>query len=276
MPFSLSLKQEIRKRALFHCCLCQNISLSLEIHHITPEAKNGPDTEANAAPLCPNCHRDYGDNPAKRSRIREMRDTWYKICENCVIGSLGHSTQYSLEHNRYSFACEEFVHPLIVRELLGWISDRSETIVGVDLESSNKSNRFYGEFEVNDRDGRKKVKWIGPSKSFRREFFTYAHIATSPTGVEMVECYDCGGGSGIFGYVVLFCLDPDRALGESGSGTIFTRERPVLKTLGSIPLGDRYEGEIIYKDKFLTISPDEGRIKSLGNTSESCRKFAIL
>ena len=92
----------------------------------------------------------------------------------------------------------------------------------------------------------------------------------------MVECYDCGGGSGIFGYVALFCLDPDRALGDSCSETIFTRERSVLKTLGSISLGDRYEGKIIYKDKFLTISPDEGRIKSLESTSESCRKFAIL
>ena len=92
----------------------------------------------------------------------------------------------------------------------------------------------------------------------------------------MVECYDCGGGSGIFGYVALFCLEPDRALGESCPGAIFTRERPVLKILGSISLGDRYEGKIIYKDKVLTIGPDEGRLKSLGGPSESCRKFPIL
>ena len=275
MPFSEALKREVRERAFFHCCLCQKISLSLEIHHIIPEAEKGPDTEDNAAPLCPNCHENFGDNPKKRSRIREMRDIWYKICENCVIGPLKYSRRYSLEHNRYSFACEEFIHPLIIRELLGWISDSPETIVGVDLESSNKSNRFHGDFEINNRAGRKWVKWTG-SESFGREFFTYAHIATSPTGVEMVECYNCGGGSGIFGYVALFCLDPDRALGEYCSGTIFTRERPVLKILGSICLGDRYEGEIIYKDKFLTIGPDEGRFRSLGSPSESCRKFPIL
>ena len=88
MPFSESLKKKVRERALFHCCLCKKISLSLEIHHIIPEAEKGPDTEDNAAPLCPDCHRDFGDNPKKRSRIRDMRNAWYKICENCVIGSL--------------------------------------------------------------------------------------------------------------------------------------------------------------------------------------------
>ena len=88
MPFSESLKRKVRKRAHYHCCFCQKISHSLEIHHIIPEAEKGPDTEDNAAPLCPNCHRDYGDNPKKRSRIQEMRDAWYETCDNCVIGPL--------------------------------------------------------------------------------------------------------------------------------------------------------------------------------------------
>ena len=275
MPFPEQLKEKIRERALFHCCLCQKISVSLEIHHIIPEAENGPDTEDNAAPLCPSCHGDFGGNPEKRSRIREMRDRWYDICEKCVIGSRRYPMPSSLEFNRYSFACDEFVHPLIVRELLGWISDTSETIVGVDLESSNNSNRFHGDFEINDRDGRKWVTWTG-SESFGREFFTYAHIATSPTGVEMVKCYDCGGGSGVFGSVGLFLLDPDRALDESCSGSISSRDRQVLKILGSIGLGDRYKGKLTYEDKILTIGRDQGRFKSRGSVSESCREFFVL
>ena len=277
MPFSEKVKKQVRKRALFHCCICREPSISLEVHHITPQAQKGSDTEDNAAPLCPSCHSDYGDNPMKRSRIQKMRDAWYEICKNCVIGSSIYSMPYSLESGSYSFADEEFIHPLIIRELLGWISDRSETIVSVDIESSNKSNRFHGEFEINDRDGRKWVTWTSPeSYSYRREFFTYAHIATSPTGVEMVECYDCGGGSGVFGTAGLFLLDPDRALDESCSGTIFTRDRQVLKILGSIGLGDRYKGEITYNNKILTINPDEGRFKSRASISESCREFSIL
>lgn len=86
----------------------------------------------------------------------------------------------------------------------------------------------------------------------------YAHIATSPSGVEMVECYDCGGGSGVFGSVGLFCLESDRALGEDHDRKMFTRERIILKRLGSIGLGDRYGGEITYEEGFLVIGPDNG------------------
>ena len=155
-------------------------------------------------PLCPSCHGDFGDNPVKRTRIREMRDVWYEICENCVIGSVRYPLPSSLEQSRYSFVCEEFIHPLIISELLGWISDSSQTIVGVDLESSNRSDRFHGEFVVDDLDGRKWVKWTESKQGVGSEFFRYAHVGTSPTGVEIVECYDCGGGCGVFGTVGLF------------------------------------------------------------------------
>lgn len=52
----------------------------MEIHHIVPEAEDGPDIEDNAAPLCPSCHETYGANPQKRKFIREARDFWYEIC----------------------------------------------------------------------------------------------------------------------------------------------------------------------------------------------------
>ena len=287
MCFSEALKVKIRKRADFCCCICHKKSVSLEVHHIKPKSNGGTNTEDNAAPLCPNCHSDYGSNEEKRERIREMRDHWYEICAkrfavstelkeisdtlqnlpskedleriavrnaSYVLGSSEGGTQSSLEHSHYSFARKEFVHPLIVRELLGWLSDATETVISVDIASSNRSNRFYGEFTVNDRDGRSWVKWA----SSEREFFAYAHIATSPSGVEMVECYDCGGGSGVFGSVGLFCLEYDRVLGKGRDGKVSTRERVILKSLGSIGLGDRYEGEITYEDGFLVIGPDNG------------------
>ena len=287
MSFSESLKVRVHKRAHGCCCICEQKSISLEVHHIVPKAEGGPDTEDNAAPLCPNCHSDYGANLEKRMRIREIRDYWYEKCEakfaektqlkeisdtlqnlpskedleriavrneSYVLGASEGGMQSSLEHSRYSFAREEFIHPLIVSELLGWISDSTETVISVDIASSNKSNRFYGEFNVNARDGRSWVKWASPEG----EFFVYAHIATSPSGVEMVECYDCGGGSGVFGSVGLFCLEFDRALEEDRYGKASTRERVILKTLGSIGLGDRYKGEITYEDGFLVIGPDNG------------------
>ena len=286
MAFSEQQKLEIRRRAHFRCCLCR--ALGVEIHHIVPAAEGGPDTDDNAAPLCPSCHETYGANPTKRKFIREVRDFWYELCERDVplpredlkaislalervatkddLARLSiQNTSYVLgqpraaappwEQLRYSFIRDEFVHPLIVRELLGWLSDPAETIVSVNLATANRSNRFEAEFSVQSAKERVQVLW---KKNEEREFFWYAHIATSPSGVHMVECHDCTGGSGVFGSVCLLALEQDRSLYEQSSGKLFTRERVLLKTLGSLTLGDRYAGEITYRDGLLVIGPDEG------------------
>jgi hypothetical protein len=285
MVFSEQQKLEVRRRAHFRCCLCH--ALGVEVHHIIPAAEDGPDTEDNAAPLCPSCHDTYGANPVKRKFIREARDFWYELCARnvplpadelrAISAALEHlatkddlarlsiqNTSYVLgqpraapppwEHLRYSFVREAFVHPLIVRELLGRLSDPAATIVSVDLASANRSNRFFGDFSVHQANRRVHVEW----RNDEREFFAYAHIATSLSGVHMVECHDCTGGSGLFGSVCLLSLEQDRSLYEQNSGHLFTRDRVLLKTLGSINLGDRYAGEISYRDGFLLIGPDEG------------------
>ena len=61
------------------CCLCH--LPYVEVHHIIPEAKGGPNSEDNAAPLCPYCHETFGSNPTKRNFIKQARDNWYEICE---------------------------------------------------------------------------------------------------------------------------------------------------------------------------------------------------
>ena len=78
MSFPETLKAQVRQKAHYQCCLCK--SLGVEIHHIIPQEEGGPDTEDNAAPLCPSCHETYGANPQKRKFIREARDHWFKIC----------------------------------------------------------------------------------------------------------------------------------------------------------------------------------------------------
>ena len=300
MSFSEPLKVKIRKRANIRCCMCH--SFGVEIHHIIPEKGGGPDTEDNAAPLCPSCHETYGANPQKRKLIREARDNWYERCaeefttstklkeisetlqnfptkediqhlavRNTIYGQESSETNIlsPLDYNRYSFVREEFIHPLIIRELLGWFSDSTETIASVNLVSANRSNQFAGEFNANERDEKLWIEW----KSRGRESFVYTYIATSPSGIEIIECYDWGGGSGIFGSVGLFCIEYDRALAEDSEGKISTRERVILKSLGSIGLGDRYKGEITYEDGFLVIGPDNGWFS---RGQETTRKIPIL
>ena len=57
----------------------------VDVHHIVPQAEGGPDTDDNAAPLCRNCHRRYGDNQRHRALIREYRDNWYERVSNTPV-----------------------------------------------------------------------------------------------------------------------------------------------------------------------------------------------
>lgn len=280
MAFSETLKRELRSKSNFKCCLCQ--TLGVEIHHIVPQTEGGKDTKENAAPLCPSCHETYGGNPSKRKFIREARDSWLKKCDSFAsleeisqqlkqlatkedIARLSVSnTSYSLGEgygipdNPYSFVSEEFVHPLIVRELSGWISDLSAAVVAVDLTAANRSNQFFGDFMWYGSEGGVTVICNGE----RGEYFTYEHIAESHSGVHMVSCRDCGGGSGVFCHVGLFAFQCDRVLSREKEMT-GTRDRILVKSLGSIGLGDRYAGNIVYQDGFLKIQANQGPVESL-------------
>ena len=79
MGFSEKIKLEVKRKADWKCCRCKIIGI--EVHHIIPLKDGGTDDIDNAAPLCPNCHSYYGDNPQKRKEITQMRDWWYDLVE---------------------------------------------------------------------------------------------------------------------------------------------------------------------------------------------------
>ncbi len=84
MSFSEKTKLEVRQKAAFQCCRCHEIGI--DVHHIIPEADNGPNEFDNAAPLCQNCHDRFGANPEKRKEIRQMRDWWYEVVKEKYYG----------------------------------------------------------------------------------------------------------------------------------------------------------------------------------------------
>ena len=282
VAFSQRTKERVRIRAWFACCVCKRTSMSLEVHHIIPQKHDGSDSEENAAPLCASCHGTFGGNPDLRAQIRARRDHWYKACadmfgEPSTPGEVFHwiHEQFSTEelerltiHNpsylskrdargglgetRFSFDGEEYVHPRVMKELFGWLSDSRAPIVAVDLEAANSSNRFHGHFAVADNADRMKVRLKGADGAFG-----YRHVARTPSGVEIVECHDGSGGSGVFGSVGLFSLEHDRALASAG-GVLEAHCRSVLKIRGQFPLGDRYVGNVCYRHGVLAVGADEG------------------
>lgn len=77
--FTEKIKIEVKKKSMFQCCRCHQ--MSVDVHHIVPQHQKGPSTIENAAPLCQNCHAQFGDNPSKRKEIKQMRDNWYEVVE---------------------------------------------------------------------------------------------------------------------------------------------------------------------------------------------------
>ncbi len=78
--FSEKVKLQVKRKADFRCCICHNFG-SVEVHHIKPQKDRGTNRIDNAAPLCPTCHANFGDNPQKQKEIRQMRDYWYEQIE---------------------------------------------------------------------------------------------------------------------------------------------------------------------------------------------------
>jgi len=177
-----------------------------------------------------------------------------------VLNNEGAAPNLESGHSRYSFTREEFVHPRIIEELAGWISDPRETVVSVDLGSANRSNRFYGEIEItSDAVGPLVVHHDQPEKPFgRRPYFGYRHIGTSRSGIHVLHTTSGGGGTGHFNCLCFLVFQRDRGISlEGGDLNVAARERILIKTLGSIPLGDRYIGDIRFEDGLLSVGPDQ-------------------
>ncbi len=49
-----------------------------------------------------------------------------------------------------SFSKPPYVHPLIIKDFVGWVSDRGVIIQSVDLLNAQNSNRYFGDIETRE------------------------------------------------------------------------------------------------------------------------------
>jgi len=94
MPFSPQVKARLFTRCARHCCLCRKqCGTNIEVDHIIPESKKGPNTEDNGIPLCLDCHqaaKAYNDkhprgNKFRPEELRARRDLVYQLVESGQI-----------------------------------------------------------------------------------------------------------------------------------------------------------------------------------------------
>ncbi|WP_338518404.1 hypothetical protein [Alteromonas gracilis] len=161
-----------------------------------------------------------------------------------------------LESARYSFISPEFINPQILNDLSGWLSDTGDQIVSINISESNDSNRYYGDVTSEETDGYPIV-----TSSAEEGWVSYKYIGNSFSGVHIVQTWSNGGGSGVYTKILLVTLSSDSTL-ESNGVSYSKKPRYVIKLVGSLPLGDRYQGQVKYRFGILSISPCEG-MKSL-------------
>tara|TARA_B100000446_G_C10497948_1_gene322021 strand:- start:457 stop:1134 length:678 start_codon:yes stop_codon:yes gene_type:complete len=161
-----------------------------------------------------------------------------------------------LESARYSFINPEFINPQILNDLSGWLSDTGDQIVSINISESNDSNRYHGDVTAEETDGYPIV-----NSSAEEGWVSYKYIGRSFSGVHIVQTWSNDGGSGVFTNILLVTLSSDSTL-ESNGVSYSKKSRYVIKLVGSLALGDRYQGQVKYRFGVLSISPCEGK-KSL-------------
>ena len=169
----------------------------------------------------------------------------------------------------YSFTRAPFVNPRILHEMGGWLSDTGDLVVAINLTDANDSNRFStsgDEVEALQSAGRCPFVWwrkAPEADGWSRESFGYRYIGMTDSGVLVLKTASSGGGSGTFMDLLFLAVErghgiADDAEPEDGGVIRADRGRIVLRKLGTIVLGDRWDGELRVRGNDLFLGRDEG------------------
>jgi len=167
------------------------------------------------------------------------------------------SLLHNFKNSKYSFIDDEYIHPKILLDLNGWLSDSGDQVISINIRESNRSNRYFGQLTVNKPDSGFPIVQSNDIESTD----SYQYIGCSFSGVHILRTWNNTGGSGVFCDILLVTLSNDNAIFYKDGRTIKI-ERLVIKKIGCLPLGDRYDGKISYKFGILSIPACEG-IQSL-------------
>jgi hypothetical protein len=175
----------------------------------------------------------------------------------------------------FSFWRAPFIHPKIIQDLTTWLSDNGDQVVAINLLESQHSNRYYGEVQLRQIPGGPPYVYVTETVegSDRREEFGYRYVGKTKSGIHVLHTSGSGGGSAVFETLMLVTFECDKgiALDEDNvcRDTLSIRsggERILVKKLGEIALGDRWDGELRVNGNEAFVGKDRGWFSVSGGT----------
>lgn len=180
-----------------------------------------------------------------------------------ILSGLGLSWAESPPMATLSFSSSPYISPAIVKDMQTWLSDTEEQVVTINLET-NKSNRYSATTYIRTTDGHPVIVMKEPiSSTTRKSYFSYQLVGKTSDGIHVLLLKSNGGGSGVFTSLMLVELFEEQGLALNGNTMVFNRPRKLIKRLGSIELGDRYEGEIKLENRVLHIEADRNEFSGV-------------
>ncbi len=186
-----------------------------------------------------------------------------------LLASLGRAA-YSADAPMLSFCQPPFVPPMIIKDLLAWESDSGDQVVAINLLESNGSNRYYGTVEtaspgklaprhpqvltrVERTEGTEKVT----------ETIGYEYVGLTRSGVHVLSTWESGGGTLVSTRLLFVTIEEDLGINDvpatAKSGTLrLGRRRLLIRKLGEVALGDRWEGELHVDGNKILVGHDQG------------------
>ena len=119
-----------------------------------------------------------------------------------------------------SFSKVPYVHPLIIKDFVGWVSNRGVIIQSVDLLSAQNSNRYFGDIETRQE---RNTLWVSCYEDGER--ISYSLQADLGDGKYALSVLDGSSGTYVGKHALLV---------QFGETTISGEKRIVLKYLGEI------------------------------------------
>ena len=162
----------------------------------------------------------------------------------------------------YYFDHAPYVHPRIIQDLLAWISDGGDQVVAINLLESQRSNRYYGDVTIVEIAGESPVVRYRGEKDGAADMIDYQYIGKSRSGVHILKTWESGRGTMVSTCLMFVTLENDKGLLVHDDTHVIDLGNPrvLIRKLGEIPLGDRYEGTLDLKGNQLRIGADTGRI----------------